>query len=83
MFDLNMHVIFISQITTNRSALSEDYFSLIQRFVILMYDRSSPVTDVTTCRRQLFTSSNTAVEHLPSTCDNLKQHVLRAMLQKM
>ena len=43
-----------------------------------MYDRSSPATDVNTCQRQLFTSSNRAVEHLPPTCDALKQHVLHA-----
>ena len=61
----------------------EEDFSLIQRFVILMYDRCSPAADVNTCRRQLFTSSNRAVEHLPPTCDVLKQHVLRAMLQAM
>ena len=48
-----------------------------------MYDRCSPAADVNTCRRQLFTSSNRAVEHLPPTCDVLKQHVLRAMLQAM
>ena len=58
--------------------LSEEHFSLIQGFVIFMYDRSSPATDVNTCQRQLFTSSNRAVEHLPPTCDALKQHVLHA-----
>ena len=34
-----------------------------------MYDRSSPATDVNTCRRQLFTSSNRAVEHFLSSFD--------------
>ena len=61
--------------------LSEDDFSFIEKFVILIYDRSRSATDVDTYRRQLFTSSNRAVEHLPSTCDALKQHVFCAMLE--
>lgn len=69
-------------------ALSEEFqegdFNLIERFIVLMYDRGSACTDVNTCRRILFTSKNKDVESIPPTQDALKQHLLpRAMLQAM
>ena len=53
----------------------------IQRFVILMYDRSIPLVSINECRRVLFTKKATPIEGIPQTADSLEQHVKRAMLQ--
>ena len=63
--------------------LSTEDFQLIERFVVLLYDRSSLCEDVDSCRRVLFTSKNRDMESIPPTKDALKQHVLRAMLQSL
>ena len=71
----------------SRLTLQEEFndhdFEHIQRFVILLYDRSSSCTKVNICRRILFTSKNKDIELIPPTEDALKQHLLRAMLQAM
>ena len=63
--------------------LTEDDVSLIERFVILLYDVTSSVSDINTCRRELFTRKGRSVENIPPTKDALSQHIRRAMLQNM
>ena len=55
--------------------------SNIERFVVLMYDRSSTCVSVNDCRRILYTRKNRAIENIPPTSDALLQHVKRASLQ--
>ena len=44
------------------------YFSdVLQRFVVILYDRTSLATDVNTARRELFTKNNRALENTPPT----------------
>ena len=61
--------------------LTDDDFAKVERYVILLYDRASPCTDVNECRRFLFTKKQRSIEAIPPTKDALKQHVARAMLQ--
>ena len=54
---------------------------IIERYVVLMYDKSSGLDSVNECRRVLFTKKNRASENLPPTSDALLQHVKRAICQ--
>ena len=63
--------------------LSEEDLLIIERFVILLYDSTSPLEDVNLCRRELFTKKAKPVENIPPTKDALVQHAKRAMLQNM
>ena len=42
-------------------------FDVLQRFVVILYDRASLATDVNTVRRELFTRKNRALENIPPT----------------
>uniref|UniRef100_A0A7M5X6V4 Tesmin/TSO1-like CXC domain-containing protein n=1 Tax=Clytia hemisphaerica TaxID=252671 RepID=A0A7M5X6V4_9CNID len=59
--------------------LEEEDFEIIQRFVVTLYDRTNPCTDVNECRRMLFTKKQRPVESLPPTQDALRLHVHRTM----
>jgi len=54
---------------------------IIERFVVVMYDRTSPCMSVNECRRVLYTRKNRSVENIPPTADALLQHVKRPALQ--
>ena len=54
---------------------------MIERFVVLMYDRTSPLASVNKCQRILCTKNQRTVEGIPPTHDSLVQHIKRAMLQ--
>lgn len=56
-------------------------FSVLERFVIIMYDITSDCIDLDTSRRQLFTKKCRPLESLPPTADAFVQHVLRTTLQ--
>ena len=53
----------------------------LQRFVCLMYDRTTTTSNVDDCRRILFTKKNQAIQNIPPTLDALIQHTKRAALQ--
>ena len=54
---------------------------LLERFVVLLYDRSSSKTAVNAARKQLFTKKGCSMEYLPPTEAALSQHVKRAAYQ--
>ena len=53
----------------------------LQRFVVLMYDRSSNKTSVNALRKHLFTKKGRPMEALPPTEAALLQHARRAVYQ--
>ena len=61
--------------------LSAINMSLIERFVILMYDRTSEIVKVNDSRRHLFSRRGKALESIPPTEAALTQHTLRAVYQ--
>jgi len=61
--------------------ISKTDFEKIERYVVLLYDRTSLSLNVNECRRNLFTKKARAVEAIPPTKDALEQHVRRAILQ--
>ena len=52
-----------------------------QRFVILMYDRTSANEDVNDARKTMFTPKGRSLENIPPTSTALVQHTKRAVYQ--
>ena len=53
----------------------------LERFVVLLYDRTSDIQQVNDARKQLFTQKSRSLENIPPTCATLKEHVKRASYQ--
>ena len=63
--------------------LGEDsvFFSLLERFVVIMYNKTSNLEHVDQARLELFCQRNRGMENLPSTRAALLQHSLRSVYQ--
>ena len=57
------------------------HFPIIERFVVLMYDRTSSSESVDTARKELFTQRGRSLEFIPPTSAALFQHTKRAVFQ--
>ena len=55
--------------------------SVIERFVILMYDRTNSLTEVSEVRQELFSKKARSLENIPPTQASLLQHAKRAVFQ--
>ena len=53
----------------------------IERFVVLLYDRTSELFQVNQARQQLFAKGTRTLENIPPTYDALHQHVKRTAFQ--
>lgn len=60
---------------------SETVMAALERFVVLLYDRTSDMLQVNDARKQLFTQKSRSLDNLPPTCAALKEHVKRASYQ--
>lgn len=61
--------------------ISERSMLLLERFVVLMYDRTSESTTVNGARKQLFAQNSRTLENIPPTQAALKQHIKRTCHQ--
>ena len=59
----------------------KDAMPVLERFVVLMYDKTSNCLDVNNCRRNLFVKKGRAMDALPPTSAALLQHSFRAAYQ--
>ena len=62
------------------SGISEQIMSVIESFVILLFDRTSTCTDVNKARKKLFAKNN-SIKRIPPTQAAREQHVKRAVFQ--
>ena len=62
------------------TSLQEDTMHVIERFVILMYDRTSKCKEVNKARKKLF-AKKSSIQNIPPTYAALEQHVKRSALQ--
>lgn len=62
------------------TSIQEDTMHVIERFVILLYDRTSKCKDVNKARKKLF-AKKSSVQNIPPTYAALEQHVKRSALQ--
>ena len=68
---------FLELISTPGS-IHDHNFALIERFVVLMYDRTSGLHEVNQARQELFCQRSRKLEGIPPTRAALEQHVKRA-----
>jgi len=68
------------QLSWAPSEIAEDVLHSIERFVILIYDRTNMCTDINEARRKLFARKSN-VKQIPPTKAALEQHVKRAVYQ--
>ena len=61
--------------------VTDEQLSLIERFIILLYDRTSSVQNVNEVRRRCFCKNPGSPESIPPTSAALRQHILRAVYQ--
>ena len=57
------------------------HFATIERFIVILYDRTSPLSLVNDEREELFCKRSRSVERLPPTKDALLQHTRRSVYQ--
>ena len=65
----------LSRMPTTESVMN--VLPIIERFVVIMYDRGSSESSVNSERLVLFTQKGREIENIPPTLDALAQHVLR------
>ena len=63
------------------SEVSEESRFLLERFVVLMYERTSESTEVNDARKQLFTQKSRTLENIPPPQAALIEHVKRTCYQ--
>ncbi len=61
--------------------ISDETMQLIERFTVLLYDRTSESNSVNEVRKHLFTAKGRTLQNIPPTLSALEQHVKRATLQ--
>ncbi|CAB3998852.1 Hypothetical predicted protein [Paramuricea clavata] len=70
-----------SELLCMPNEISEKALLLLERYVVLMYDRTSESTNVNDARKQLFTQKSRTLENIPPTQAALKQHIKRTRYQ--
>ncbi|CAB3988975.1 Hypothetical predicted protein [Paramuricea clavata] len=65
----------------NQDDPSEDLLNAVERYVVLLYDKTTSLSNVNEARRHLFTKKTCPSENLPPTKDALHQHIKRAIFQ--
>ena len=61
--------------------LSSEDLNLIERFTVLLYSRTCPLSTVNQTRQSLFAQGNQALDNIPPTQAALQQHIKRAAYQ--
>ena len=61
--------------------ISDRTLEVIERFVVLMYSRTSDLSRINNARKQLFAQKSRSLENIPPTQAALEQHLKRARYQ--
>lgn len=69
------------QLATGPSDVPGNIVATIERFVVLLYDRTSTCTEVNQARQKLFAKKGRSLEGIPPTRAALEEHVKRAAYQ--
>ncbi len=57
---------------------SDEAMQLLERFTVLLYDRTSELNSVNAVRKHLFTAKGRTLQNIPPIVSALEQHVKRA-----
>jgi hypothetical protein len=72
---------FCALAATPNPSIVDDYMDALERFVVLLYDRTSSQEHVNEARKHLFTQNARSIDALPPTREALRQHIKRAAYQ--
>ena len=61
--------------------ITEESLAVLERFVVLLYDRTSSLLKVNEARQELFCKKSREFDRIPPTKAALEQHIRRAVLQ--
>ena len=61
--------------------ITDDCMAVLERFVVLLYDRTSSLVKVNEVRQELFSKRSRNLDSIPPTRASLEQHVKRAVFQ--
>jgi hypothetical protein len=70
-----------SNLMTTPDFISNDTMQVIERFIIMLYDRTAEHSSVNSARQFFFTQKGWQISNIPPTRDALIQHVKRAAYQ--
>ena len=70
-----------STLYEDTSAFNDDCMSVLEKYVVLLYDRTSSETTVNSARKNIFTTKSRSIENIPPTRAALLQHTKRALYQ--
>ena len=70
-----------SALSRSSCILTDSMFEKIERYVVLLYSKTSDATQVNEARQKLFIKGTRSLENIPPTKGALVQHVRRATLQ--
>ena len=71
----------MSRLSHASQTISEADMDEVERFVVLLYQRTSPISKVNDARKHLFATGNRLIENIPPTRDALMLHVKRSTYQ--
>lgn len=71
----------LQTLKSSPECITEECMAVLERFVVLLYDRTSNLTKVNEGRQELFCKKSRDLECIPPTNAALEQHVRRAVFQ--
>jgi hypothetical protein len=71
----------LSALKTSPDDMTEESMAVMERFVVLLYDRTSSLTKVNEARQQFISKRSRELDNIPPTRAALDQHVRRAVLE--
>jgi hypothetical protein len=77
----------VTDVFRSFSSKSDDHFiddnsvKVLERYVCILYSKTTELSDVNECRRMMFTKKGRTVDNIPPTNNALLQHIKRAVYQ--
>ena len=72
---------FLCRLMLMPEKVEDNCMAVIERFVVLLYDRKSAIVEVNQARKDLFSKKARNLENIPPTRAALEQHTMRAVFQ--
>ncbi|GFO47368.1 hypothetical protein PoB_007387300 [Plakobranchus ocellatus] len=70
-----------SSLLTDPSTFNDDCMSVLEAYVVLLYDRTCTETTVDSAKKNIFTTKDRSMDNIPPTKAALLQHTKRAIYQ--
>ena len=68
-------------LSSPKESISEEEMEKIERFIIIMYSRTCPLSNINDARQAIFAQGTKTIDHIPPTQASLVQHIRRATYQ--